>query len=266
MTMDLEPRTRAPSHATGTVEFVPIAEIAEDATFRLRDEGDVSALAASIGRLGQLVPVELRPLPGAAAGGPRWQIVSGFRRVAAIRMLLRDRVLARIHPELADEDGWGIALVEALLREPLDEAALAVVRERLALTDAAPWADELVDEAMVRAPVAPELRDKFFEFLGGEPVPEAEDAAEADASGEDVVVEAGPEEEPALEDAGGDEVEVTPQELAEDLSTRLYQISQDLSVALEAWKDLPRDGRQAILDQVRWISELAPHLEREEEG
>jgi hypothetical protein len=153
--------------------------------------------------------------------------------------------------------------VEALLREPLDEKALAGVRERLALTDAAPWADELVDEALVRAPVAPELRDKFFAFLGGEPVPEVE--ADPDATAGEIPVEAGPDEEPVAEETDGDEVEVTPQELAEDLSARLYQISQDLSVALEAWKDLPRDGRQAILDQVRWISELAPHLEREEE-
>src|SRR5262245_31909548 len=101
--MDLEPRTTAPSHATGAVEFVSLAEIAPDTTFRLREEGDVAALAGSLGRLGQLVPVELRPLPGAPEGGPRWQVVAGFRRLAALRMLMRGRVLARLHGPMSEE-------------------------------------------------------------------------------------------------------------------------------------------------------------------
>src|SRR5512138_2512397 len=111
--MELEPRTTAPAHATGAVRFVPLSELSDDATFRLRDEGDVAPLAASIGRLGQLVPVEVRPLPGASAEGPSLQLVAGFRRVAALRMLARDRVLARVHDTLDDDDAWGIALTHA---------------------------------------------------------------------------------------------------------------------------------------------------------
>ena len=34
--MELEPRTTAPAHATGAVEFVPLAAISDDGTFRLR--------------------------------------------------------------------------------------------------------------------------------------------------------------------------------------------------------------------------------------
>ena len=49
--MELEPRTEVPVHATGTVGFVSLASIVADATFRLREEGDISALASSIGRL-----------------------------------------------------------------------------------------------------------------------------------------------------------------------------------------------------------------------
>jgi ParB-like chromosome segregation protein Spo0J len=273
--VELEPRTRVPAHATGAVEFVPLAQIADDAAFRLREEGDVSALAASIGRLGQLVPIELRPVPGAAGGAPRWQVMAGFRRIAALRLLMRDRVLARLHGPLEDEDAWGIALVEGLLREPLDEPALATLREHLALTDAAPWADELVDEALVRAPVAPELRERFLEFLGGPPAaaePKGARAGEAggvevaapDDAGGGGLEPAAAEAEAPMDAEAPTEVEVTPDELAEDLSVRLYAINEDLAVAFESWKDLPPEGRRAILDQVRWLADLLPHLEREE--
>ncbi|HET8732257.1 MAG TPA: ParB N-terminal domain-containing protein, partial [Anaeromyxobacteraceae bacterium] len=146
--MELEPRIAAPAHATGTVEFVPLSEVSEDGTFRLREQGDVSALAASVGRLGQLVPIELRPLPGAGDDGPRYQVVAGFRRIAALRMLLRGRVLARIHSALGDEDAWGLALGQALLTEPLDREALEQLRARLADVDEASWADDLLDEAL----------------------------------------------------------------------------------------------------------------------
>jgi hypothetical protein len=225
------------------------------------------------------VPIELRPVPGAAGGAPRWQVVAGFRRVAALRLLMRDRVLARLHGPLEDEDAWGIALVEGLLREPLDEPALATLRERLALTDAAPWADELVDEALVRAPVAPELRERFLEFLGGPPAaagPQGGGAGEAEAEAPDdaggalqpaaAEVEApmDAEAEAPTDAEASEQVEVTPDELAEDLSVRLYAINEDLAVAFESWKDLPPEGRRAILDQLQWLADLLPHLEREE--
>jgi orotate phosphoribosyltransferase len=135
-----EQRSEPPAHATGTVQFVALDDIAADDHFRLRAEGDVSALAASIGRLGQLDPVELRPLAAGAGGGPRWQLVAGFRRVAALRMLLRERALARLHQRLADEDAWAVALTQALAGEPLGEAALEALRARIEPTGVAPWA------------------------------------------------------------------------------------------------------------------------------
>ena len=69
------------------------------------------------------------------ATGPRWQVVAGFRRMAAVRMLARERVLARLHAELSDGDAWGVALTQALLHEPLGRgrprrAARAARRER----------------------------------------------------------------------------------------------------------------------------------------
>ncbi len=243
--MELEPRTTAPAHATGAVEFVPLAGIADDATFRLRDVGDVAALAASIGRLGHLVPVELRPLPGAAAGGPRYQVVAGFRRIAALRLLARERVLARVHAVLDDDDAWALALAQALLGEPLHAAELEALRVRLAGAGVAAWAAELVDEALVRAPVDPEVRESFLAFLAVARDPSAQ----------------GPErEETGAAGASDAPVEVTPDELAEDLAQRLSDVNQDLALAFEAWGDLPEEGRRMIAEQARYVAELYPLL------
>jgi hypothetical protein len=120
------------------VEHVPLDEIAPDATFRLREPGDVSELAVAIGRLGQLTPVDLRPLPRQAGDGKRWQVVAGFRRMEALRLLQRDRVLARVHPSLPDEDAWALALAGSLFTEPWSpgdlEAVAGQVRAHI------PWA------------------------------------------------------------------------------------------------------------------------------
>lgn len=230
--MELEPRTTAPVHATGAVEFVPLAAISSDATFRLRDEGDVSGLAASIGRLGQLVPLEVRPLPGAPEDGPRLQVVAGFRRLAALRLLARDRVLARVHDALSDDDAWAIALVEALVREPLLGAEIEAIRGKLPGTGAAAWAEELVDAARARAPVDPGLRERFLEFLSRPPPGEGGDGT----------------------------VEVTVEELARDLPRRMFDVNQDLALAVEAWSDLPPQARLTIVEQARWVAKLLPML------
>src|SRR6266545_4283002 len=240
--MELEPRTTAPAHATGAVEFVPLAEIAADPTFRLRDVGDVAALAASIGRLGHLVPVELRPLPAGPEEPVRYQVVAGFRRLAALRLLARERVLARVHAALDDDDAWAIALAQA----------------RLAASRTAPWAQDLVDEALVRAPVEPAERERFLAFLAGAPSP----AADAPEVGEPAEVEGG-ELEAAAEgeaDVEADPVEVTPEELAEDLAQRMFDVNQDLAVAFDAWAELPEEGRRMIVDQARYVAELFPLL------
>lgn len=231
--MELEPRTDVPAHATGAVGFVPLAAIADDATFQLREVGEVGDLASSLGRLGQLVPVELRPLPGAAEGGPRYQVVAGFRRIAAVRLLRRDRVLARVHQAFSDEDAWGLALAQALLTAPIDPAAREALRERVAAV--APWAADLLDRVDL----------------------EPEGAPDAAAPGEAVPGEAPP--------AAPAPVEVTPEELANDLAARLYEVNADLAVAYEAWADLPPEGRRAIVDQARWIAALLPMLEAGEE-
>lgn len=260
--MELEPRTTAPASATGAVEFVALAEIDDDATFRLRDEGDIGPLAASIGRLGQLVPIELRRLPGDAGGGRRWQVVAGFRRLAAVRLLARERVLARVHETLADDDAWSLALAQALVAEPLLASELAALGDRLAAERVAPWAEEAVGDAVARAPVDPRLRERFREFLeraaaqagpGARP-PAGEEPAEGEPAAEGQ----------AAEDETDDTVEVTPEELAEDLAQRMFEVNQDLAVAFESWAELPAEGRRTIVEQARYVAELLALLEEGE--
>jgi hypothetical protein len=242
-----ELRTAAPAHATGAVVFVPLEELAQDEQFRLRPDGEVELLAASIGRLGQVTPVELRPWPGAAADGPRWQVVAGFRRLAALRLLLRDRVLARVHEALADEDAWALALAPALAAEPLSQEDLSALRPRLADTPAAPWALELADEALVRAPLPAEQRERFYEFLRG-PLPAP------------AVPDAEPGEAPPAEAVAGS-TEVDADDFARDLALRMAELNQDLATAWGAWKELPEDGRRLVLVQARYVAELLPYLE-----
>jgi ParB family transcriptional regulator, chromosome partitioning protein len=224
-----EPDQRAPppAHATGVIEFIALADIADDGAFRLRPEGDVAALATSLGRLGQLAPVELRPVPWPRGeADPAWQVVAGFRRLAAVRLLARERVLARVHRELPDRDAWDLALVDALLHEPLGGEELRALRERM--DGVAPWAGELVDEALVRRHVVPAPPP-----AGTAPVSFAPDEI----------------------------VEVTPEELVQDLTGRLYALNQDLATAFEAWEDLPAEGRQQLVEQARYVVALLPFME-----
>lgn len=240
--MDLEHRTTAPVHATGAVELVRLEDVDADTTFQLREVGDVTGLATSIGRLGQLEPVELRPRPGAGEGEPHWQVVAGFRRLAALRLLRRDRVLARLHDPLGDEDAWALALAGALLSEPLGALELEALRERLHALGVATWADDVIDEAQARAPVSAEVRERFLAFLR-QP-------------------RAVREEEPAR---GGEveTVELTPEELVDDLLRKLYEINVDLAAAWEAWSELPADGRRQIVQQSRYLNELFPFMEKD---
>ncbi len=204
---------------------VRIDEIADDATFRLRETGDASELASSIGRLGQLEPIDVRPVPG-PDGAPRYQVLAGFRRLAALRLLQRERVLARVHEGLSDADAWALALAGPLFEEPLPPAALEalvpLVKGRL------PWAEPALQAARRRA---------------AGPAP----AAAADAP-------------PATAASAAAK---DPAAFVHRLAVKAFELNQDMAAAYEGWDRLPPGGRALVLEQVRYLARLLTLLERE---
>ena len=140
----------APAH-------IPLERIDEDTTFQIRPMGDLSALATDLARLGQLFPVDVRFKPP-----DRFQIISGFRRVAALRFLKRDRVLARLHTDLSDEDALLMALASAIHDAPVKREHLEAKRGQLeAQGRLTPIARDMLDKALAEDDsLAPETVDE----------------------------------------------------------------------------------------------------------
>jgi ParB family chromosome partitioning protein len=225
------------------VEHVPIEEIAADATFRLREPGDVAELAVSIGRLGQLFPVDLRPLsPGAPDGeGKRWQVVAGFRRMEALRLLQRERVLARVHPVLGDPDAWALALAAPLFEEPWTAAELDAIAGKVRAS--LPWAEPVLAARRKRAAPA---------TAPGSRAATREPAADA-------------QRKAAAEPARAPAAEAAPDKatFARQLAVRAYDLNRELAAAFEGWPSLPPEGRALVLTQLRYLARLLPMLERD---
>jgi ParB family chromosome partitioning protein len=117
-----EPRPSGPVVLTS----VPLDQLDESTLFQIRPEGEVSKLATDIARLGQLFPVDVRP-----SGLVSYQIICGFRRVAALRFLKRDRVQVRVHTNISDEDALLLALASAIHGSPVEREELEARRDQL---------------------------------------------------------------------------------------------------------------------------------------
>ena len=107
------------------LSYVPLADVAADDTFRLRHAGDVSSLARSIAQVGQLFPVDVRETEGGKV-----QILAGFRRLEALRMLQRNRVLVRNHGPLSDDAAATVAAADAIDNRSLGLEDLRELRDR----------------------------------------------------------------------------------------------------------------------------------------
>lgn len=199
-------------------EHVQLEQLEDDDAYKLRDEGDVAALAMDIARLGQIFPIDVRQV-----ADERYQVVTGFRRVAALKFLQRDRVLVRLHKELSDDDAALIALAEAIHQVPVSLEELKAMREKL-------------EE---RGRLSAAARDMLEKAL---------------AEGEALA----PEEAPGTP---GAEEEVDADELAGDVATRLGQINQDLSLLADVFKDLDEGRRETLLEQLRYSKQLVDFLE-----
>ncbi len=198
----------APAH-------IALDRVDDDDTFLIRSKAsveDVSALATDIARLGQLFPIDVRLQPP-----DRFQVISGFRRVAALRFLQRDKVVARLHTDLTDADAMLMALAAAIHSRSVEPESLAQAREKLEsegrLTAAA---RDMLDKALATESA-----------LGPESVDE----------------------------------EVDADELAGDVTVRLGQCNQDLSLLADVFEDLDDERREALLTQLRYSADLVVFLE-----
>jgi len=196
-------------------EQILLERVDVDDTFRVRPEEeleDVSALAMDIARLGQLFPIDVRQ-----KGPDRYQVITGFRRVAALRFLQREKVLARLHVELSDEDATLMALAAAIHGLQVDAEALATARA---------WLEEA-------GRLSPTVRDMLEKAL---------------AKGDELAPESVEEE-------------VDADELAADVTVRLGEINQDLSLLADVFSELDDERKQTLLTQLRYSAELVAFLE-----
>ena len=88
-------------------------------------EEELAELVVSIREIGVLQPIVVRPLQGAVAGGPQYELIMGERRLRATKQLGLATIPAVIK-NTADEDMLRDALLENLHRanlNPLEEAS-----------------------------------------------------------------------------------------------------------------------------------------------
>ncbi|MDX2013105.1 MAG: ParB/RepB/Spo0J family partition protein [Myxococcaceae bacterium] len=195
--------------------LLPLDRLDDDDTFRFRplaELEDVAALATDIARLGQIFPIDVRLVPP-----DRLQVVTGFRRVAALKFLQREKVVARLHTELSDADALLMALASAIHSRAVDPETLAALKERL--------------EA--RGSLTPAARDMLAKAL----------ATDDELAPENV------------------EEEVDADELAADVTVRLAQCNQDLSLLADVFDQLDDEKRDALLTQLKYSIDLVAFLE-----
>ncbi len=195
--------------------LIPIERVDDDETFRVRNASelvDVADLATDIARLGQLFPIEVR-----FRAPDRFQIITGFRRVAALRFLQRERVLARLHTDLSDGDAMLMALASAIHSQNVGLEALTAFRDT------------------------------------------RETSGQLSASARDMLSKAlSPGDELAPEQV---EEEVDADELAADVTVRLGQCNQDLSLLADVFDELDPTRREELLNQLRYSVDLVAFLE-----
>jgi hypothetical protein len=195
--------------------LLPLERLSDDETFRIRSVSeleDVTLLATDIARLGQLFPIDVRLVPPDTL-----QIVTGFRRVAALKFLQRDKVVARLHTELSGADAMLMALASAIHSRSVSREDLVAVEARL-------------QEKGALIPAAKEMLAKAL-------------AADNSLSPEHV------------------EEEVDADELASDVTLRLSQANQDLSLLADVFDQLDDEKRDALLTQLRYSIDLVAFLE-----
>lgn len=175
----MRPQMAAPLQPQRELVYIPLSEVGSDETFRIRSSGEVSSLAQSIAQVGQLFPIDIRQSEGVP------QAITGFRRLKALRLLHRNRVLVRDHGEISDEQAALIAAADAIDNRALEAEELQEMLERY---EAMGWSSPALQELIARAiEKANERLEDLAARLSGEAPPdrsvEDEDALPDDEDG-----------------------------------------------------------------------------------
>ena len=118
----------SPSLAAGaTVVHVPLDRIvADEAKFMFRARLRFSDLAAHLAREGQQIPAVVRPVPG--AGEPRYELISGFRRLHAARSLGWETLATLVREDLEDDEAaFRASVAENVARQSYSDIDRAIV-------------------------------------------------------------------------------------------------------------------------------------------
>lgn len=106
---------------------LPLERIAvEDRTFCHRIDLDADALALQIASEGWVEPITVRP----RRGGDTYQVVAGFRRLAATRRLGWRSIPARVRPELGEEEAWRLSIAGDPRHRPFNDIERAHILAR----------------------------------------------------------------------------------------------------------------------------------------
>lgn len=117
-----------PSIASGSVVVhLPVESIeAGDTTFMFRLQLRVTQLRVNLQHEGQQLPVIVRPIPG--DGPAKYQLISGFRRLTAIRELGWPTIAAIVRTDLSnDETAFRASVVENVARRSYSDIDRALV-------------------------------------------------------------------------------------------------------------------------------------------
>ncbi len=219
------PSAPRPNERLTAAILVPLERLSGDDQYRIRPQAelaDVTQLATDIARLGQLVPVDL-----VTTDGQVFQVVTGFRRIEALKFLQREQVVARVFYNLEPDEALLIALAHAIHASPVTAETLKEWRARL--------------EAQNK--LTPSVRDMLEKALNRDEELSPEHVEE---EGED------------------DDDEVDADELASDVTLRLSQCNQDLSLLAEAevFLGLDTQRRAELVKQLRYSIDLVNYLEK----
>jgi ParB family chromosome partitioning protein len=126
------PETPAPARGGDELAHLPVGELVRgkyQPRIDMRQEA-LEELAISIRNQGVIQPIVVRPLPNAAPGAPRYEIIAGERRWRAAQIAGLATIPAVIR-RVPDEAAIAMALIENIQREDLNPLEEARALERL---------------------------------------------------------------------------------------------------------------------------------------